>query len=91
MLREPQIPSSMVKEIGLPSTHVETSEEHKETKTVEVPVFLTYQRGTKKLISATRKVFSPHDMEGTLPSSSMHRQILSPHAVEGALSSTSTK
>ena len=81
----------MVQEMGAPYRHVETGEETKETRTVEVPVYLTYQRGTRKLFAATRKVFAPQDVEGTLPCSSIHRQMLAPQDVEGAFPSSSTK
>jgi len=43
------------------------------------------------LFAADRKVFTPQDVEGTLPSSSAHRQMLAPHDVEGALPSSSTQ
>ena len=65
-------------------------EEIKETRVAEVPVYLTYQSGTRRLFVATRQVFAPRDVEGTLPSSSVHRQMLTPRDVEGALPSSST-
>ena len=74
----------MHQEEGGPSRH----EQAKETETVGVPVFVTYQRGTRRLFAATRSVLSPQGVEGVLPSSSGHRQMLSPHGVEGALPSS---
>ena len=67
------------------------NEEAKDIRTTEVPVYMTYQRGTRRLFASNRKVFSPRDVEGTLPSSSAHRQMLAPQDVEGALPSSSTQ
>ena len=66
-------------------------EKAKDTRTAEIPVLLTYQRESRKLFEAARQVFSPWQVEGTLPSSSMHRKMLSPQGVEGAFPSTSMK
>lgn len=54
MFRGPHISPSMVQEIGGPSTHVKTREEQKEMINVEVPIFLTYKRGTRKLFAVSR-------------------------------------
>ena len=91
MFRGPQIPPSVFQEIGGPSSHVEIGEETKETKIDELPVYLTYQRGTWKLFAAARQAFAPQDVEGTLPSSSAHRKMLAPQDVEGALPSSSAQ
>lgn len=61
---------------------MKTDEEAKETRTTEVPIYMTYQRGTRRLFAADRQVFSLRDVEGNLPSSSAHRQILAPQDVE---------
>lgn len=66
-------------------------EKSKETKTVEMLVYLTYQRGTKGIFAAARQVFAPQGVEGALPSSSIHRQMFAPEGVEGALLLSSTK
>ncbi len=88
----PQIPPSVPQEVERPSSSakVENSEKAKETKVVEKPeAYQTYQRGDRKLFSLDRQVFTPLDVEGSLPSSSTHRQMLSPQTVEGALPSSS--
>ena len=91
MFKGPQIPSPVHQEEGGPSSHGETREEAKETKIVEVPVYLTYQRGTRRLFATIRQVFAPQGVEGALPSSSVHMKMLSPQGVEGDFPSTSTK
>ena len=53
-----------------PSTNVETGDAHQEIKTTEILVFLTYQRGSRKLFAASRHVFTPQGVEGAFPSSS---------------------
>lgn len=53
-----------------PSTHVEIGYEHQETKTAKISVFLTCQRGSRKLFVIAREVFTPRGVEGALPSSS---------------------
>ena len=70
---------------------MEMGEETKETGIAKVPVYLTYQRGRKRLSVVAMQVFSPRDAEGTLPSSSVHRQMLAPQDVEGAFPSSSTQ
>ena len=84
----------MSQESGGPfsNSQLKTDDKAKETRATEVPeTYMTYQRGTRILFSADRQVFYPHDVEGTLPSSSTHRQILAPQDVEGAFPSSSTK
>jgi len=91
MFKGPQIPPLVFHEIGGPYSYVETWKEIKEIRTVEVPIYLTYQRGTSRLFAAARQVFAPRNVEGTLHSSSAHRQILAPQDAEGALPSSSTQ
>ena len=89
IFRGPQIPPPVSQEAGGPSSSIQVKidEEAKETST-EVPVtYMTYQRDTRILFAADRKVFAPWDVEGALPSSSTHRQMLAPQDVEGALPS----
>lgn len=59
MFKGHHIPPSMVRETVGPSNHVKTGDEHHETKTAEVSVFLTYQRGSRKLFAAATQVFTP--------------------------------
>lgn len=66
VFKGPQISSSVHQKQGEPSGH----EQVKKTETVEVPVFVTYERGTRRLFAATRWVLSPQGAEGALPSSS---------------------
>jgi len=73
------------------SAQLKTNEKAKETRTVEIPMFFTYQIWSRKLFAVARQVFTPQDVEGTFPSSSVHRKMLSPQGVEGAFPSTSTK
>lgn len=91
IFRGPQIPPPVPQEVGGLSRLVKTDEEAKEKITIKVPIFMTYQRGTRRLFTADRRVFSPRGVEGCLPSSSAHRQMLTPQDVEGALPSSSTQ
>ena len=62
----PQVPSEVVHEAGEPSYQ----HEGHETQTTSVPVFVTYQRGTRGLFAVARRVLSPLGVEGvSLPSS----------------------
>lgn len=84
----------MPQEVERPSSSakVKKSEKAKETRVVENPeAYKTYQRETRKLFAVDRKVFTPLDVEGALPSSSAHRQMLAPQTVKGALPSSSTQ
>jgi len=83
----PQVFSSVHQEEGGPSGH----DQVKENGTVGVPVFVTYERGTRKLFIAAMRVLSPQGVEGVSPSSTGHRQMLSLQGVEGALHSSSAK
>ena len=94
IFNDPQITPPMPQEVERPSSSakVKKGEKVKETKAVEEPeAYKTYQRGARKLFAANRKVFTPLDVDGALPSSSSHRQILAPKNVEGALPSSSTQ
>ena len=61
-----------------------------DTEPISVPVCVTYQRGTRALFAATRRVLSPPGVEGvSLPSSAA--RVLSPLGVEGVSLSTSAQ
>ena len=49
----------MSQEARGPSSQVKTDEEAKETRTTKVPIYMTYQRGTRRLYAVDRQVFSP--------------------------------
>ena len=68
VFKGPQIFSSVHQEEGEPSGH----EQAKEAETFGVPVFVTYERGTRGLFVATRWVLSPQGVEGVSPSSIGH-------------------
>ena len=87
MFKGPQVFSLVPHEEGGPSGH----DKVQETETVGVPVFVKYERGTRKLFVASRRVLSPQGVEGVSPSSSGHRQMLSPQGVEGVFPSSSAK
>lgn len=70
---------------------MEIGEEAKETRIVELLVYLTYQRGTRRLFVADRQVFSLTDVEGDLPSSLAHRKMLTRQDVEGVFPYSSTQ
>ena len=58
-------PSEAGHETGGPSYH------HKGHETASVPVFISYQRGTRWLLAPSKRVLSPPGVEGaSLPSSS---------------------
>jgi len=61
-----------------------------QTETTGVPIFFTYERGTRSLFTTARRVLSPPRVEGVLPSSPDYRKILSPLGVEGAFPSSLT-
>ena len=91
IFRGPQIPPPVSQEVGgsSSSAQVKTDEEAKETRTTEVPgTYMTYQRCKRRFFVVDGQVFSPLDVEGTLPSSSTHRKMLAPQDVEGALPSS---
>ena len=82
----PQPPPEVVRDEGGPSHQFDIPEpEH-----VSTPPYVTYQRGHRVLFASTRRVLSPHQVEGVLPSSSAQR-VLSPHQVEGASPSTAAQ
>jgi len=56
-----------------------------ENKIEEVPVFVTYERGTRKIFVVARQVLYPPGVEGVSFSSPDHRQMLSSLGAEGAL------
>ena len=61
-----------------------------ETEHISVPACVTYQRGTRALFAAARRVLSPPRVEGvSLPST--EARVLSPHGVEGVSPSTSAQ
>ena len=56
----PQVPLEVVHDVGEPSHQPEG---HK-IEPISVPVFVTYQRGTRVLFAAARRVLSPPRVEG---------------------------
>ena len=73
----PQPPPEIVHDAGEPSHQLEIPEvEH-----ISAPLVLTYQRGHRALFAATRRVLSPREVEGVLPTSSAER-VLSPQGQE---------
>ena len=75
-----QPPPEIVHDAGEPLHQFEVPE----TEPISVPVCVTYQRGTKALFAAARRVLSPPGVEGvSLPSSAA--RVLSPHVVEGGI------
>lgn len=85
VFKGPQISPSVSQEEGGPSRQQGVQE----TETTGVPVFVTYERGTRKLFVAAERVLSAPGVEGVSPSSPNHRKMLSPLGVEGALPSSS--
>ena len=62
----PQFPPEFFHDAGEPSYQ----QEGPETETTSVPTYVTYQRGTRGLFAAARRVLSPPGVEGvSLPSS----------------------
>jgi len=67
----PQPPPEIVHDEGGPSHQFDIPEpEH-----VNAPAYVTYQRGHRALFAATRRVLSPHGVEGVSPSSSVQVQV----------------
>jgi len=56
-----------------------------ENKTTGVPMFVTYERGTRRLFVVSRRVLSPPEVEGVSFSSLDHKQMLSSPGVKGDL------
>ena len=56
----PQVPPVVFHEVGGPSHQQEIHE----TQTTSVPVFVTYQKGTRRLFAAAKRVLSPLGVEG---------------------------
>ena len=56
----PQVPPAAFDETGGPSHQQELHE----TQTASVPVFVTYQKGTRRLFVAAKRVLSPPRVEG---------------------------
>ena len=81
----PQVPPSVFHEAGKPSHQQDVHE----TQTTSVPVFVTYQKGTRRLFAAAKRVLSPPGVEGVSLTSSTQR-VLSPHHVERVSPSSST-
>jgi len=62
-----------------------------ETKTIGVPMFVTYEKATRRLFAAAKRVLSPPGVEGVSFSSPDNRQMLSSPGVKGALPSSSAE
>ena len=56
-----------------------------------IPVFITYEKGTRRLFAATKRVLSPPWVEGVSFSSLDNRKMLSSPGVKGALTSSSAE
>ena len=68
-LSTPQVVSEAEHEIGGPSHQYERHE------TATMPVFITYQRGSRHLFAAAKRVLSPPGVEGaSLPTSASQEQ-----------------
>jgi len=78
----PSVPQQEGGPSGQPGVH--------ETKTTGVPVYVTYERGTRRLFVAARRVLSSPGMEGVSFSSPDKRKMLSSPGVKGALPSSPT-
>lgn len=61
------------------------------TEEAHVPVFVTYERGTRMLFAAAKRVLSPQGVEGVSFSSPDQRKMLSSLRVKGALPSSPAK
>ena len=69
--RAPQGPSEALHETGGPSYQHGGHETH----TASMSVFITYQKGTRRLFAAAKRVLSPPGVEGaSLPTSTSHEQ-----------------
>jgi len=84
MFKDSQVFSSVPQEEGGPSRQLGVHE----TETTGVPLFFTYERGTRSPFAASRRVLSRLGVEGVSPSSPDHRQMLSMPGVEGAFPSS---
>jgi len=82
----PQPPPEVVHDEGGPSQQFDIPEPRHFCSS---PV-VAYQRGHRPLFASTRRVLSPHQVKGVLPSSSTER-VLSPHQVEGVSPSSLTE
>lgn len=61
------------------------------TKETHIPMFITYEKGTRRPFVATKQVLSPPGVEGVSLSSLDHRKILSSPRVKGDLPSSSAE
>ena len=66
----PQVVSEVEHEVGGQSHQYERHE------TTTMPVYITYQKGSRPLFAATKRVLSPPRVEGaSLPTSALHEQV----------------
>lgn len=61
------------------------------TEDAHIPVFITYEKGTRRTFAAAKRVLSPPGVEGVLFPSSNHRKIPSSPGVKWAFHSSLTK
>lgn len=87
VFKSPQVTPLVLQEEGGPSNQLDVHE----TKTIGVPVFVTYEKGTRRLFVVAKRVLSPPRMEGVSFSSPNHKKMISSLGVKGALPSSSVK
>ena len=63
-------------------------EPESKTEEAHIPVFVAYEKGTRRLFAAAKRVLSPPGVEGVSFSSSDHRKMLSSPGVKEALPSS---
>ena len=61
------------------------------TEEAHIPMFINYEKGTRRLFAAAKQVLSPPRVEGVLFPSPNHRQMLSSPGVKGDLPSSSAE
>ncbi len=84
IFKGPQVIPLVPQEEGGPSRRLGV---HK-TETIGVLVFVTYERGSKRLFAAARRVLSPPGVEGILFCSPDHSLMLSSLGMKGAFPSS---
>ena len=73
IFKGPQVIPSVSQEEGVPSRQPDVHE----TETTGVPMFVTYERGTRRIFATARQVLSPPRVEGVSFSSPDQRKMLS--------------
>lgn len=88
IFKGPQIFAEPQEEVG-PSR--KQREHESKTEETHIPVFITYEKGTRRLFAAAKRVLSPPRVEGVSFSSPNNRQMLSSPRVKGAFPSSSAE